>query len=249
MTQLNVSSYDAVTATLDMSYVGAYDGGVALNPPTLTTPIPDQTATEGDSLSLDLSEYFTGADSYSVVGLPAGTGLSITGPILSGTLTSEDQAASPISATVTATNTDGDVSDGFALTVEDLVLPTVPQSLVDIGTIQTELDSAAIPYSYPGDDATSIEYSFNYGAWQAAASSPIELSTLTEDTSYNIRFAPVNAQGSGDMSQKGFRTKAQAPDPGSDDWPFSKGIRWAAPKTWTFGKRHPKTGMRVRIYK
>lgn len=142
------------------------------------------------------------------------------------------------------------VGDASGVLVDATVAePTTPQSLVTIGTIQTELDSASVPWSYPGDDATSIEYSFNYGAWQTALSSPLEIATLSEDTSYNIRFRPVNAQGSGDMSQKGFRTKAQTAEPGPDDWPFSKGISYAAPKTWTWGKRHPKTGMRVRIYK
>jgi hypothetical protein len=34
----------------------------------------------------------------------------------------------------------------------------------------------------------------------------------------------------------------------SDNWPFGKGIRPKAVKNWTWGKRHPKTGMRVRVY-
>jgi hypothetical protein len=34
-----------------------------------------------------------------------------------------------------------------------------------------------------------------------------------------------------------------------DAYPFSKGIKPAANQNWTWGKRHPLTGMRVRIYK
>lgn len=38
-------------------------------------------------------------------------------------------------------------------------------------------------------------------------------------------------------------------DPPEDDWPYGLGIRPTAPKTWLWGKRHPKTGMRTRLYK
>jgi hypothetical protein len=38
-----------------------------------------------------------------------------------------------------------------------------------------------------------------------------------------------------------------APDP--DEWPFGKGIKPAATQNWTWGGRHPSTGMRVRIFK
>ena len=34
-----------------------------------------------------------------------------------------------------------------------------------------------------------------------------------------------------------------------DAYPYSKGIKYAATKTWEWGKRHPKTGMRVRMFK
>lgn len=36
---------------------------------------------------------------------------------------------------------------------------------------------------------------------------------------------------------------------GIDVYPFSKSIKYAATKNWTWGKRHPMTSMRVRIFK
>lgn len=38
-------------------------------------------------------------------------------------------------------------------------------------------------------------------------------------------------------------------EPPSDNWPFGKGIVPSAPVNWSWGKRHPKTGMRTRIHK
>lgn len=37
-------------------------------------------------------------------------------------------------------------------------------------------------------------------------------------------------------------------DPPNDNWLFGKGIRPTAANNWSWGKRHPKTGMRVRVY-
>lgn len=38
-------------------------------------------------------------------------------------------------------------------------------------------------------------------------------------------------------------------DGGIDVYPYSKGIKYAATKNWTWGKRHPKTSMRTRVFK
>lgn len=54
--------------------------------------------------------------------------------------------------------------------------------------------------------------------------------------------------GSGAAVNYGFITKPEN-TPGPDSWPFSKGIKYSAATNWTHGKRHPKTGMRVGMYK
>jgi len=108
-----------------------------------------------------------------------------------------------------------------------------------VGIIQTDTDSATIPFSYPGDDITGIEYSFNYGARQAATN-PVEVSQLSEGTNYTIQFWPINDQGDGTETIKGLRTKTTPTPPGPDDWPFSKGIRYSVTTNWTWGRAIPK---------
>lgn len=41
----------------------------------------------------------------------------------------------------------------------------------------------------------------------------------------------------------------EVPSEAEDNWPFGKEITPSIPVTWTWGSRHPKTGMRVRIFK
>ena len=79
-------------------------------PPTISTALPDLSLNEGDPVDINLGSYFTGAVSYGATGLPAG--LTLSGSVISGTA----QVGSA-TVTVTATNTDGSVSDAFGLTV------------------------------------------------------------------------------------------------------------------------------------
>lgn len=77
-------------------------------PPSLDAPIEPQSATQGAQFGpLDLSGHFSDQDgdelTFSISGLPTGSGLSIsTTGIISGTPTQADSEASPISVTVTA---------------------------------------------------------------------------------------------------------------------------------------------------
>ena len=83
---------------------------VTPDPPTLATALPDLNLSEGNAVSINLNSYFVGAVSYGAIGLPAG--LTLSGSVISGTA----QVGSA-TVTVTATNTDGSVSDAFGLTV------------------------------------------------------------------------------------------------------------------------------------
>ena len=85
--------------------------------PVVDTPTPDQSDEEQSGVNFDISGNYSDADvtdslTYSVLGLPVGTGLTMnpqTG-ILSGTPTAADTAASPISVTVRVTDDSGDVA-------------------------------------------------------------------------------------------------------------------------------------------
>ena len=106
--------------------------------PILVSPIGDQNAAEGDEFNLDVSVSFSDEEgdalSFSVAGLPVGTGLTLnagTG-VLSGTPTAVDAAASPLSLTVTASDPSSEsATDVFTLTV-------VPQVDVDVDIIADE---------------------------------------------------------------------------------------------------------------
>jgi hypothetical protein len=103
-------------ASLTLNAVGGtsgvlVDGTEAVPvPPTISTALPDLSLNEGDPVDINLGSYFTGAVSYGATGLPAG--LTLSGSVISGTA----QVGSA-TVTVTATNTDGSVSDAFGLTV------------------------------------------------------------------------------------------------------------------------------------
>jgi hypothetical protein len=98
--------------------------------PTLDTPIGPQSATQGVLFDpppadggLDISTNFSDPDgdplTFSMTGLPVGTGMTISGAgFISGTPTNDDALASPISVTVTATDPEtATASDTFVLTV------------------------------------------------------------------------------------------------------------------------------------
>jgi len=85
--------------------------------PALTLAIPDLNFGQGDTVSLDLNTYFSGATSYALTGLPAGSGLSFSGSQLTGTTSANDIAASPFTLTAEAFSADGSITDGFAVAV------------------------------------------------------------------------------------------------------------------------------------
>lgn len=110
--------------------------------PTVVTPIADQSYQAGESVSLDVSGNITDADAgdsytFSVTGLPSGTGFSInpTTGELSGTPTAEDAAASPLSVTVRITDGSAQVaSSTFSLAVTANVPSTAAQEFYVDGT-------------------------------------------------------------------------------------------------------------------
>lgn len=105
----------------------------ALAPPVFSGPIPAQSLSQGTAFSVDLGVYFSNFDSISGSGLPAGTGLTLSSlGVLSGTPVAADVSASPITLTLTATNTDGTAQGTVTLNVAAASLPILIASFPDL---------------------------------------------------------------------------------------------------------------------
>ena len=110
--------------------------------PTLVIPLTNGTAREGTLYSRNIAASFSDPEgqtlTYSLTGLPAGTGLAIDGAtgIISGTLTAADLAASPLTLVVRASDPlAAFVQDNFRLTVRPKV-NTAPVSVNDYALTQ-----------------------------------------------------------------------------------------------------------------
>lgn len=72
----------------------------------------------------------------------------------------------------------------------------VPQGQVTFGSIFTTSSTAEVNFSYSLTDQTGFEYRLNGGS-PYATSSPVGLSGLAANTSYNIEVRAINAMGTG----------------------------------------------------
>ena len=117
------------------SDLGIYGASGVPVPPALDSPLPDLDLSEGEAVNIQLGTYFSGAVSYGVTGLPAGSGLAFSDSVISGTANTSDSAASPFTLTVTATNADGSVSDAFITEVTDTTAPAI--SVNSLTTLDT----------------------------------------------------------------------------------------------------------------
>ncbi|MBI5414281.1 hypothetical protein HZA38_02080, partial [Candidatus Peregrinibacteria bacterium] len=89
-----------------------------LVPPTLVTPIPDQSGNENAAFTLNISSNFEKETSYEISGV---TFLSVdANGIISGTLPEVTPRGERYDVTVTARNVDGSVSDIFAIIVTNV---------------------------------------------------------------------------------------------------------------------------------
>ncbi|MDC8455325.1 hypothetical protein, partial [Marinobacter sp. DS40M6] len=140
--------------------------------PVLDTPIPDLSLGEEDVVSLDLDDYFSGAAAYSIGGIPADSGLSFSGSVLSGTTNKDDIAASPFNLTATAFSADGSTQDVFEVTVVDDIAP-----VISIGALNTT-DTTPIASGSAGDadslvldlEGVDVTHSSSYNITPSAGS-------------------------------------------------------------------------------
>lgn len=112
----------SLTATMEdfalLSEIDAYDENAGAGGPTLVEPIQNQTGTQGQAFSLNVTSNFSGETGFNAItGLPAGSALTFnTGTgILSGTPDADDVGSNTL--TITATNGGGSTPSSFELTV------------------------------------------------------------------------------------------------------------------------------------
>jgi len=101
----------------------------ALSLPVLTQSLPDLSLAVGDAVNISFSNYFSGATSYTVVGRPAGSGLIVGASDITGVFNTSDSDAAPYFLTVTATNSDGSISDTFR--IESVSAPSETTPITD----------------------------------------------------------------------------------------------------------------------
>ena len=130
--------------------------------PTVKTAIADQTADDGDTVSLDVSGNFEDLDadslSFTATGLPSGLSISASG-VISGTIASDASTVGGGVYTVDVTADDGTdkVTDTFTFTVSN-VAPTVKAAITE----QTADDGDTISLDVSGNfedlDADSLSF-------------------------------------------------------------------------------------------
>lgn len=118
--------------------------------PVLDTPIPDLDLGETDAVNIDLDGHFSGASSYTLTGIPADSGLSFSGSVLSGNVNKDDIAASPFDLTATAFSADGSTQDVFQVSVVDDIPP-----VISIGELNTT-DTTPIASGSAGDAVSLV---------------------------------------------------------------------------------------------
>jgi hypothetical protein len=171
--------------------------------------------------------------------------IAFTGTILLSGLSAEVA----YSGSVKAVNGAGDGGiQAFSFTTDAVpVTPQVPQGNIVTQPPVTTQNTAEIYHSYSAGDADSFEYSLDNVNWQAA-SNPLVLTGLTLNTTGTANFRAVNAVGFGAATSINFRTKGETVIIPSGNWKFFTAVT-KAPKTWEWGKRHPITNARVRLFK
>ncbi|MDC8457806.1 Ig-like domain-containing protein [Marinobacter sp. DS40M6] len=164
--------------------------------PVLDTPVPNLNLGEEDVVSLDLDDYFSGASSYSLSGIPAGSGLSFTGSVLSGETNKNDVEASPYNLTATAFSADGSIQDVFEVTVVDDIAPTI-----SIGAINT-MDTTPTASGSAGDsdsltldlDGVDVTHTSSYNITPSGGSWSQQFPELAIGT-YNMTLTGVDTAG------------------------------------------------------
>jgi hypothetical protein len=150
------------------------------------------------------------------------------------------------SAAATGSIAIGSESSSLSATTEAAAEPIVPQGVISALFPVTTQTEATITFSYIESDATGFEYSTNGATW-IATTSPLTLTGLSPSTTDSVQLRAINDAGPGEALTVNYRTKGEPVVVPEGDWPFFTPTTTAA-KTWEWSGRHPKTGMRVRVF-
>jgi hypothetical protein len=243
----------SVTYTIDYRVAesgatGTFTRTVNVSEP--ATVVPQGTWTIGtitkDQNSANFTPTYSASDATSYqYSFNGGAYIAFTGTISLAGLNAEFA----YSGNLKALNGAGDGAvQAFSFTTDAVpVAPQVPQGVVITQPPTTTQNTAEIYHSYNEADANSFEYSLDNVNWQAA-SNPLVLTGLTLNTTGTANFRAVNAVGFGAATSINFRTKGETVIIPSGNWRFFTATT-TAPKTWEWGKRHPITNARVRLFK
>ena len=158
------SAWITFTATVNQSTAAGFFG-----------PIPNQNLSEGTAFSVNLSSYYTNANSYTISGRPAGSGINFdtaTG-VLSGTPNSADAAAAPFVLTITAINPDGNAPGDVTVLVSSLQRPVLVTAFPNL-----ELLAGSGVLIVPGNNFTG-ETSITLGGLPVGSGLTFDGTTLT----------------------------------------------------------------------
>jgi len=224
---------DTFTATTEAEFTQAPQGTWTIG----TITVGETTASLTPSYSL------TDAASYQY-SINSGAWITFTGTISLTSLTAD----TPYSGAVRAVNSVGSGDNElFSFTTDAIPAePTVPQGAITALFPVTTQTTAEITFSYIESDATGFEYSTNGATW-IATTSPLTLTGLSPSTTDSVQLRAINDAGPGEALTVNYRTKGEPVVVPEGDWPFFTPTTIAA-KTWQWSGRHPKTGMRVRIF-
>ena len=224
---------DTFTATTEAEFTQAPQGTWTIG----TITVGETTASLTPSYSL------TDAASYQY-SINSGAWTTFTGTISLTSLTAD----TPYSGAVRAVNSVGSGdSELFSFTTDAIPAePTVPQGAITALFPVTTQTEATITFSYIESDATGFEYSTNGATW-IATTSPLTLTGLSPSTTDSVQLRAINDAGPGEALTVNYRTKGEPVVVPEGDWPFFTPTTTAA-KTWEWSGRHPKTGMRVRVF-
>lgn len=192
------------------------------NPP-IWSAITAQSWTQGAAVSLNLRSFCTDAVTFAIVGLPAGTGLTLNAStgVLSGTPNTFDASGAPGSTTnytftVSATNATGTTQTTFDAGVYRLNPPTTISQIVSQSWKQSTSFSLVLSAYISGATSYQIEYD-NNGTFQDASSTfagyglafnssngvlnGTPNSTMPPDSPITYRARGINADGNGPWLQ------------------------------------------------
>ena len=181
--------------------------------PTIGTPTSGQNTQV--PVAFTASAYIgKGTITYTATSSPGGfTGSGASSPVTVGGLTNGTSYTFIVTA-VTNYGVSSDASSASAAATPYTV-PTAPTSLAAIPTNTNVAISFTAPTNDGGSAITNYEYSFNGSSWAALSpadsTSPITVSSLTQNTVYSVYLRAVNVVGSGAASTAVTFTTAGVP--------------------------------------